>query len=159
VFDMDFIIHRYGIMNRVIYTGMKYFKGVQHREMNEIYNLMDVFFLSTSGEGFGIPTIEAAACGVPSVVTDYTTTHELLIEDGQCGIPVPVVAEIIGSWGVERGVMDIVKAAEALKHIRDNPEVGKAMGKVGVKKVKKIYTWDTVGDQWNKLLREVVENR
>ena len=33
--------------------------GFDWNQMNEVYNLMDVFFLSTSGEGFGVPTIEA----------------------------------------------------------------------------------------------------
>ncbi len=51
---------------------------------------MDIFLLTTSGEGFGIPTIEALACEVPCVITDFTTTYELLMDDGQCGIPVPI---------------------------------------------------------------------
>jgi glycosyltransferase involved in cell wall biosynthesis len=46
--------------------------------MVDIYNLMDVFVLPTAGEGFGIPTVEAMACGLPVCVTNYTTGYELV---------------------------------------------------------------------------------
>jgi len=38
---------------------------------------MDVFSLVTMGEGFGIPIIEAQACGVPVIVGDWTSMPEL----------------------------------------------------------------------------------
>ena len=47
-------------------------------EMVDIYNMMDVFALPTAGEGFGIPTLEALACGKPVVITNYTTSYELV---------------------------------------------------------------------------------
>ena len=46
--------------------------------MVDIYNLMDIFVLPTAGEGFGIPTVEAMACGLPVCVTNYTTGYELV---------------------------------------------------------------------------------
>jgi len=49
--------------------------------MVDLYNCMDVFVLPTAGEGFGIPTIEAMACGVPVCVTNYTTAWEIIKED------------------------------------------------------------------------------
>ena len=49
--------------------------------MVNIYNCMDLFVLPTAGEGFGIPTIEAMACGVPVAVTNYTTAWEIIKED------------------------------------------------------------------------------
>lgn len=49
--------------------------------MVDIYNMMDVHALPTGGEGFGIPTVEAMACGVPNVITNYTTGYELVGAD------------------------------------------------------------------------------
>ena len=43
-------------------------QGVSRAELNQIYNLFDVFALPTAGEGFGLPIIEAMAAGVPVVV-------------------------------------------------------------------------------------------
>jgi len=67
--------------------------------MNEIYNLIDIFVLPTRGEAFGLPLLEAQACGVPVVTTDYTTGPELVKGHGElvsgtaktycnlCGVP------------------------------------------------------------------------
>ncbi|MAL10735.1 MAG: hypothetical protein CMF74_13870 [Maricaulis sp.] len=46
--------------------------------MVDLYNCMDVFVLPTAGEGFGIPSVEAMACGVPLCITNYTTGYELI---------------------------------------------------------------------------------
>ena len=137
---------------------MNFFKGFTYKQMNDVYNVMDVFFLSTSGEGFGVPIIEAAACGIPSIVTDYTTTKELLMENGQCGIPVKIKGEICGSWNVERGIMCEDTAAEALKTYYDNPELRKQHGKVGREKVLKYYSWDIVIHVWNDLINKMVDD-
>ena len=152
VFNINLLIQRHKIQNRCIFSGMNYFKGFDYNKMNEVYNVMDIFFLSTSGEGFGVPTIEAMACEIPCVVTDYTTTHELLIDDGQCGIPVPICTDITGSWTVERGAMDIDKAVEALETLYNDKELRKKYGKVGREKVLKNYNWDVVGKQWEELI-------
>jgi len=75
------LVKRYNLENRVVYSGMQAFKGLGWDKMNGIYNMMDCFLLTTTGEGFGIPIIEAMACEVPVVATDYTTTPELVIEN------------------------------------------------------------------------------
>ena len=36
-----------------------------------LYNCADVFLSATMSEGFGIPIIEAQACGLPVIVTDF----------------------------------------------------------------------------------------
>ena len=155
VFDINLLIQRYDLQNRCIFSGMRFFKGFDYKQMNEVYNLMDVFFLSTSGEGFGIPTIEAMACEVPCIVTDYTTTHELLIDDGVCGIPIKVYTDLTGSWTVERAIMDIPDAVKALETLYNNKELRKQYGKTGRKKVLKNYDWKVVGEQWDKLIKRM----
>ena len=56
-------------------------ESLDEQSMVHLYNCMDVFVLPTAGEGFGIPTIEAMACGVPVAVTNYTTAWEIIKED------------------------------------------------------------------------------
>ena len=156
-FDMMQLINRYKLNNRVIFSGMTFFNGFDYKQMNEVYNVMDMFLLTTSGEGFGVPIIEAMACGIPVAVTDYTTTQELLIEDGVCGIPVKMAAELTGSWNVERGIMDDNDGCKVMKDLYNSEELRQTMGKVGIEKVNKIYNWDTVGKQWNDLVEELVK--
>jgi glycosyltransferase involved in cell wall biosynthesis len=155
--DLIQLIHRYKLENRVIFSGMKFFDGFDYKQMNEIYNLMDVFFLSTSGEGFGIPIIEAMACGIPCVVTDYTTTYELLVENGICGIPAKISTELTGSCNVERAIMNDEEAAKSLDILYQNKDLRMDMGKIGIEKVNKFYNWKNVGEQWNELIGEITK--
>lgn len=190
VFDSMELVRRLHIENRVMFTGMKFYKGLDYKKMNEIYNLMDVYFSSSSGEGFGVCTIEAMACGVPVINTDYTTTPELLIEDGVCGIPIPLVGceevsfsqwiadrygkdsfefikydelvnsgTLTGNWNVERAIMSIDKAEEALTKLYNDRELGKQMGKVGREKVLKYYDWKVVIPQWDALIKKITEEK
>jgi glycosyltransferase involved in cell wall biosynthesis len=46
-------------------------------EMATIYGALDVLLNPSFGEGFGIPIIEAQACGIPAVVTDFTAMPEV----------------------------------------------------------------------------------
>lgn len=156
VFDLNSLIYQAGIQNRVIFTGMTFYNAFDYKQMNEVYNLMDVFLLTTSGEGFGVPTIEAQACEVPVAVTDYTTTQEL-VTDHNSGVAIKIAAEITGSWNVERGVMDIDDCTDKLTYLYINPQERKKMGENGLQAVKKYYDWDIVMKQWEELLERMVQ--
>jgi glycosyltransferase involved in cell wall biosynthesis len=45
--------------------------------MAQIYSSLDVLLSPSAGEGFGIPVIEAQACGVPVIVSDFSAQPEL----------------------------------------------------------------------------------
>lgn len=48
-------------------------------EMAELYNCFDVLMNCSSGEGFGIPIVEAQACGVPVITHGVTAMGEITI--------------------------------------------------------------------------------
>ncbi len=67
-------------LNKVVLwsDGDKYFTGhVPDEMMANRYRMMDVFCFPTRGEGFGLPLLEAQACGVPVVTTGASTGPEL----------------------------------------------------------------------------------
>jgi len=173
IFNLTSLVKKYGLENRVRFTGMQAHKGFDWSEMNNVYNLMDVFLLTTSGEGFGIPIIEAMSCEVPVLATDYTTTPELVINNkAGLGIKLSGVEEIdmfkedskiydtkafngtlTGSWEVERGMCDITDCAEKLVWMYNNPEALKIMGENGRKAVLTKYDFNKiVAPAWEKLL-------
>lgn len=52
--------------------------GLPDPYMVDVYNGLDVMMLCSMGEGFGIPLIEAQACGCPVVTGDWTSMGELM---------------------------------------------------------------------------------
>lgn len=155
IFDITFLIRRYHLENRVCFSNARFFENLDYKDMNKVYNVMDVFLLSTSGEGFGIPIIEAMSCEIPVVATDYTTTKELIIDDGICGISVPISAEITGSWNVERAVISVPETVEALNTYFRSTSLRVEHGRNGREKVLRQYSWDVVIPQWKELFRRL----
>jgi glycosyltransferase involved in cell wall biosynthesis len=45
--------------------------------MTALYNSLDVLLAASMGEGFGIPILEAQACGTPVITGDWTSMTEL----------------------------------------------------------------------------------
>jgi glycosyltransferase involved in cell wall biosynthesis len=68
-----------GLSGHVIFAGR-----VTEAEKVAHYNLADVYVMPSSGEGFGIALIEAAACGVPVVGSSTDGSRDALL-DGQLG--------------------------------------------------------------------------
>jgi glycosyltransferase involved in cell wall biosynthesis len=52
--------------------------GFPDEAMVALYSAMDVHLLASMGEGFGIPIIEAQACGCPVIVGGWTSMPELV---------------------------------------------------------------------------------
>lgn len=67
-----------GITDKVLYCDQqKYKEGFPDEYMRAFYNAMDVLNATSLGEGFGIPTLEAQACGTPVVVGDWCAQEDL----------------------------------------------------------------------------------
>lgn len=167
------LVKKFNLENRVVYSGMTAYSGFPQSEMNNVYNVMDCFFLSTSGEGFGVPIIEAMSCQVPVVATNYTTTPELVLNN-QAGLGINLsgvgLVDLFayhskkydelafngtqtGSWEVERGICDIEHAATQLQFIHDNPVLSEKMGENGRSAVLTKYDFNVVGKQWEDILK------
>ena len=88
-----------------------YRTGIEQQTLATIYTAMDVLLATSYGEGFGIPTIEAQACGTPVIVSDFAASTELLgdgwLIDGQ-----PLWDAPQSSWFHMPSVPAIVDALE-----------------------------------------------
>lgn len=51
---------------------------IEPAQMAELYNAFDVLLFCSKGEGFGIPVIEAQACGTPVIVSKFSAQEELV---------------------------------------------------------------------------------
>ena len=56
--------------------------GYTDAELAALYTASDVVWMATYGEGFGVPIIEAQACGTRVIGSDWAATADLVAEDG-----------------------------------------------------------------------------
>jgi glycosyltransferase involved in cell wall biosynthesis len=57
---------------------LSYKYGMTQEMLAGIYSSFDVMLATSYGEGFGIPTVEAQACGVPVIVSNFAASPELV---------------------------------------------------------------------------------
>jgi glycosyltransferase involved in cell wall biosynthesis len=78
------VIAELGLESEVLIRGY-----VTHEEMVLVYNATDLLVYPSSYEGFGMPVLEAMACGAPVIALDNTAFPEFaggvarLLKDGQ----------------------------------------------------------------------------
>jgi len=85
--------------------------GVEQDILASLYSAMNVLLATSYGEGFGIPTIEAQACGVPVIASAFAASHEL-IGDGWAINGQPLWDAPQGAWFNIPNVPEIVEALE-----------------------------------------------
>jgi hypothetical protein len=64
--------------------------GLSYQDLSEIVNLFDLYIQYANSEGFGLPQVEAAACGVPVMSVDYSAMSSVIRKLG--GEPLKVKA-------------------------------------------------------------------
>ena len=62
----------------IIADQIAYRYGIPQADLAGIYSTFDVFLGTSYGEGFGVGTIEAQACGVPVIVSNFAASPELV---------------------------------------------------------------------------------
>jgi glycosyltransferase involved in cell wall biosynthesis len=120
-YDLYQLIADMGLEEHVIYTDqVEYFAGLEEETMRTLYSAFDVLTECSFGEGFGIPIIEAQACGTPVVGTGFSAIPEVI---GAGGISVEIAEMMM--WqrlNAFHGVPKTQKITEAYQEIRDNHE-------------------------------------
>lgn len=87
--------------------------GISQKHLAAYYTAMDVMLATSYGEGFGVPTIEAQACGTRVIGSNWAATPDLIGEDGWTvdGQPMFDIGQY--AWWQMPNVPSIVEALEA----------------------------------------------
>jgi glycosyltransferase involved in cell wall biosynthesis len=100
-------------MNRVAFAdSYSYRMGIPKEALAAIYTAMDVFLQPSRGEGFGIPLVEAGACGTMAVASNATAQPELMGDGWLCDVQ-PAWDAPQGCWFFTPLVPSIVDNLEA----------------------------------------------
>lgn len=70
--EVKYVIEEFDLNNEVQMPGW-----VAENDLPEIFRLASAFIFPTKHEGFGIPVIEALACGLPTAVSDLPVLREI----------------------------------------------------------------------------------
>jgi len=122
--------------------------GLAAEELASYYRAADVHLLASTGEGFGLPTLQAAAAGAVPIAVAHTANPELLAGHG-CAIP----AEdwIDNEFGIRRALIDVDAAAAAIRRLSRDPATLAARS-ARARDFALAYDWDAVVDRWEELL-------
>lgn len=143
-----------GAMTQSPYTGQygatlsNVRNGVSYENLSNIINLFDIYVQYANCEGFGLPQVEAAACGVPVMATDYSAMESVIKNLG--GIPIkPKALYKELETGCFRAVPDNELAAQKLIEFFNQPESHRIqMGLDTRQKFLYHYQWNKSGKAW-----------
>lgn len=92
------LVRELGLDSRVHFTGY-----VSDEDLVALYNGADVFVYPSLYEGFGLPPLEAMACGCPVVASDTSSLPEVV---GSAGLLARPQSEDAIAWAVSRLLLD-----------------------------------------------------
>lgn len=177
--DLPMIISDLKLKEKVLFTNLNAKMigdiFVSEEDLRNLYCLGDVHCLLTGGEGFGLPFVEAMACGIPNIGTAWTTPKEFFADieekeiehdDGRKettkvlvekrGLLIKPAAVQFHRTGGSWAIADTGHAANALQFLYDNKDKGKELGDAARKFAVEKYDWDKVVlPQWNDLINNL----
>lgn len=140
-----------GIENAVYWTdAYSYVMGWPEERMATLYQAMDLYSGVALGEGFGVPLIEAQACGVPIVTANNSSMPELTFA-GELVNGQPFWTKI-DSWAMTPNIDEIEAAYEMMYERLHRPTEAVEMSEAAVAGAS-VFDWDKLtAEYWLPLL-------
>jgi glycosyltransferase involved in cell wall biosynthesis len=125
-------IKEMGLENDVIFVGY-----VDEVELPKWYNASDLLVYPCLYAGFGVPPLEAMACGTP-VITSNTSS----------------LPEVVGDAGVMVDPIDSNSMAEKIFEVLNNNSLWEDMAKKGLKQSKR-FNWDESANKTSMVYKKI----
>ena len=108
-----------GLAERVIFTGY-----APEEDLPLLYNAADVFVYPSFYEGFGLPVLEAMACGAPVITSNISS-----------------MPEIVGNAGILVNPYHADELADAMLRLIQNGDLRKRLARRGIERAKS-FSWE-----------------
>ncbi|MGI5992708.1 MAG: glycosyltransferase family 4 protein [Methanosarcina sp.] len=125
-------IESLNLQKDVIFTGY-----VSESELAEIYNAVDLFVFPSLYEGFGMPPLEAMACGTP-VITSNTSS----------------LPEVVGDAAIVVDPYDANKLVEEMYQLLTDDGLKEEMIRKGLRR-SKMFSWDKSARETLRVYKEL----
>jgi glycosyltransferase involved in cell wall biosynthesis len=125
-----------GLAEKVIFPGY-----VDEAELPAIYQLAEVFVYPSLYEGFGLPPLEAMACGVPVVSSNAAS-----------------LPEVVGNAGLLVNPVDIGEISQALRAVLDDRELRQRLGQQGLARAA-TFSWQKAATDLVSVYKTVYETK
>ncbi|MEM7802165.1 MAG: glycosyltransferase family 1 protein, partial [Chloroflexota bacterium] len=133
-FDQIFaIVERLGLENRVHFIGY-----VQDAHLPLLYAAADLFVFPSYYEGFGMPIVEAMACGTPVIASDASA-----------------MPEAIGGAGLMFQADSTEELAESMLTVLDNAEQAAKMRRVVLVQARQ-FSWKTAAKETEAIYTKIL---
>jgi glycosyltransferase involved in cell wall biosynthesis len=144
-------------------------KGVTREQLAKIYNLIDIYVQASIAEGEGIPQIEAKACGVMTIGTDWSATAEKgrfpkeyvhLKDKKEEDYSLHWGGDIIKvkslrhepETGCFRAFIDHEDLTDKLHYYLTHSDIRQEMSKKARLSTELNYDWDKIAKEWERVL-------
>jgi len=121
--------------------NIKFIGFLSWEELVGCYQAASAFVFPSLYEGFGLPPLEAMACGVP-VISSNTSS----------------LPEVVGDAGILLDPKDANSWVKNIKKILDNKEFAKTLSKKGLIQAKK-FSWEKCAKETIKVYKEVINGK
>ena len=116
-----------------------------HEELPVLYRSADCFLAVSRGEGWDMPLMEAMACGLPTIATDWSSHREFVHEGISYPLAVerliPAVAKCPYYDGFRWAQADEEHLRHLLRHVYDHRDEAAARGAAAAKEMVEKWTW------------------
>jgi glycosyltransferase involved in cell wall biosynthesis len=126
-------------------VAMLYNQELPTHQLGSLYRSADCLVLPTRGEGWGMPIIEAMACGLPVIATDWSAQADFMTEAIAYQLRVarliPAVAKCPYYEGFRWAEPDEDHLVELMRHVYAHREEAQAKGAAAAREVLAKWTW------------------